>query len=154
MVPTLDERPMTAAGRALWSHPMAAAPTVRVLIADDHDAYRNGILRALELHPAIDVVAACSSGSEALDVVREQAPDVALVDCRMPGTDGYAVLASVVAERLPTRVLLLTGASTPDLADRAIGAGAGGMVSKMADRDVIADAVLAVAEGRVVTDFT
>jgi DNA-binding NarL/FixJ family response regulator len=133
---------------------MSSDSSIRVVIADDHDAYRDGMVRALGLHPAIDVVAACSTGSDAISAVREQVPDVALVDCRMPGTDGYAVLETVVAEQLPTRVLLLTGASTPEQADRAIGAGAGGMVSKMADRSAIADAILAVARGRVVTDFS
>ena len=59
---------------------------IRVLVVDDHELVRSGITRMLADNPDIDVIGQASSGEEAIDCVRENRPDIVLMDIRMPGT--------------------------------------------------------------------
>src|SRR6185312_17431475 len=81
---------------------------VRVVVGDDHPVYRDGVVRALDASDCMEVVAAVGEGRAALDAIREHAPDVALLDYKMPGIDGIAVAHAVVRDRLGTKVLLVT----------------------------------------------
>ena len=79
---------------------------VRVVVADDHPLYRDGVVRALLASGQMDVVAQAGDGRVALEAIREHSPDVALLDYRLPGLDGVAVTHAVVRDGLSTRVLL------------------------------------------------
>ncbi|MFI0737576.1 response regulator [Streptomyces sp. NPDC021100] len=120
---------------------------VTVVVADDHPVYREGITRGLRLDGRIDVVAEVGDGPAALDAVRRLEPRVALIDYRLPGLDGLAVLHAIVRDRLPTRALLLSATTDGAVVYRAVREGAAGYLAKDAKRSEIVDAVLKVARG-------
>jgi two-component system nitrate/nitrite response regulator NarL len=120
---------------------------VRVLVADDHPLYRDGVVRALSASGRIEVVAEADDGHSALAQIQEHQPDVALLDYRLPELDGVAVTNAVVRDQLPTRVLLISAFTDSGVVYRALETGAAGFVSKEARREQIVDAVLACARG-------
>jgi len=123
---------------------------VRVLVADDHPLYRKALVDAVKSRPGLELVADVAEGLEALELIRDLRPEVALLDVQMPGLDGLAVLNAVTREELPTRVLLVTAHVDPATAFKAVGAGAAGCLLKDADGDTLTDAIAAVARGETV----
>jgi DNA-binding NarL/FixJ family response regulator len=85
--------------------------SVRVLIADDSDAFRAALQEAVEAAPGFEVVAAVDSGESAIDQVTEAHPDLALIDVRMPGLGGFAA-AERIAERNPDVVVVIITADS------------------------------------------
>jgi two-component system nitrate/nitrite response regulator NarL len=120
---------------------------VRVLVADDHPVYREGVVRALSASGQVDVVAEVGDGRAALSEIEERRPDVALLDYKLPDLDGLAVTHAVVRDRLATRVLLISAFTESGVVYKALETGAAGFVSKEAKREQIVDAVLACARG-------
>jgi two-component system, NarL family, nitrate/nitrite response regulator NarL len=120
---------------------------VRVLVADDHPVYRDGIVRAISERPDLELVGEASDGRDALKAIGETVPDVAVIDIRMPGLDGLEVLGAVRRDDSATEVILLSAHLDSDLAFRAVAAGAKGYLSKQAARQEICDGVAAVAGG-------
>jgi two-component system, NarL family, nitrate/nitrite response regulator NarL len=120
---------------------------VRVLVADDHPVYRDGIVRAISERPDIELVGEASDGRDALTAIGEVEPDVAVIDIRMPGLDGLEVLGAVRRDASDTEIILLSAHLDSDLAYRAVAAGAKGYLSKEAARQEICDGVVAVAGG-------
>jgi two-component system nitrate/nitrite response regulator NarL len=120
---------------------------VRVIVADDHPLYRDGVVRALAASGQIDVVAEADDGRAALAMIKEHEPDVAVIDYQLPELDGIAVANAVVREQLPTRVLLVSGYSDSGIVYHALETGAAGFLSKEARREQIVDAVLACSRG-------
>ena len=120
---------------------------VTVVVADDHPLYREGVVRALVASGQIEIVAEAENGREALDQIHEHRPDVALLDYRLPGLDGIAVIHAMTRDGLPTRALLLSAHNESTLVYEALQTGAAGYLSKEAEREQIVDAVLACARG-------
>lgn len=127
-----------------------STPRIRVLVADDHPFFRDGVTRGLMQSGVIEVVAQAENGREALELIREHEPAVALVDYQMPEVDGLGVVHAVVRDKLPTRVLLLSAVTDNAIVYRALEEGAAGYLSKDARRAEIVDAVQQVARGRTV----
>lgn len=125
-------------------------PPVRVVVADDHPFFRDGVARGLTQSGRIEVVAAVGDGREALEAIRRDAPDVALVDHEMPDIDGLGVVRAVVRDGLATRVLLLSAHTGSALVFQALQEGAAGYLSKDARRAEIVEAVIDAAHGRTV----
>ncbi|QBR93888.1 response regulator [Nocardioides euryhalodurans] len=117
-----------------------------VVIADDQELIRVGLRTMLESR-GIDVVAEAGTGGEALDATRRHAPDVVLMDIRMPGMDGIAATAELVREGLPSRVLVLTTYDLDELVYRALRTGAAGFLLKTTPAERIAAGVEVVASG-------
>jgi two-component system nitrate/nitrite response regulator NarL len=130
--------------------PVSRKKSVRVLVADDHPLYRDGVVRALSGSSEIEVVAEVGDGREAFEQIRVKEPDVALLDYKLPGLDGVAVVHAVVRDKLPTRVLLLSAFTDSSLVYEALQTGAAGYLPKEAKRDQIVDSVLACARGETV----
>ena len=82
---------------------------LRVLIADDHPVYRQGLAEAVKLRFDFELVGEAASGLEALESMRKLEPDVAVLDMKMPGLDGMEVMRAVVEEELASKVLFLSG---------------------------------------------
>jgi len=120
---------------------------VSVLVADDHPLFREGVARAVRERPELELVGEVGDGRAALEAIRERAPDVAVVDLRLPELDGIAVANAVARDLLPTRVLVLSAFTEPRLVYEAMTAGAAGYFSKDADREAVLDAISAVARG-------
>ncbi|MEZ0092293.1 response regulator [Streptacidiphilus sp. EB129] len=123
---------------------------IRVVVADDHPLYREGVRRSLTLSGRVEVVAEAETGRTALAAIREHSPDVALVDYKMPDLDGIAVVHAVVRDELPTRVVLLSAFEDSGLVFKALQEGAAGYLLKDSSRDEIVDAVAQAAAGRSV----
>jgi two-component system nitrate/nitrite response regulator NarL len=127
------------------------APTkVRVLVADDHPLYRDGVVRALVASSRIEVIGEAEDGRTALTEIREKQPDVALLDYKLPGLDGVAVTNAVTRDGLTTRVLMLSAFTDSGLVYKALQTGAAGYLPKEARREQIVDGVLACARGETV----
>ena len=122
---------------------------IRVVIADDHPAFRAG-LRVLLQDSGLDVVAEAADGPAAVDAVVEHRPDVALLDLQMPGLTGVEVTKRLQEVAPATRVLVLTMIEADETVLAAIRAGAWGYLLKGAGQEEIERAVRSVADGQVV----
>ena len=127
-----------------------ASDRVRVVIADDHPFFRDGVRRGLAQDGRFVVVGEADDGNEALELIRREEPDVALVDHQMPGLDGLGVVRAVHRDGLRTRVLVLSAFTEGSVVFEALQAGAAGYLSKEARRGEIIDAVLKAARGESV----
>lgn len=105
---------------------------LRLLIVDDNDAYRAGMVRAADAHAGIDLVAEADGGMAALDAIARHQPDVALVDLRMPSVDGLEVCRGALAMNpsVETRVVILSAATETGLREEALEAGAVAFLTK------------------------
>lgn len=125
---------------------------IRVLLADDHAVVRQGIRQFLEDSGGITVLAEAADGEEALRMIREHLPDVAVLDIQMPRASGIDVARAIRAERLPVGVLILTAFDDEPYIRAVLQAGANGFVLKTADAGDIVEAVRDVHEGKSVLD--
>jgi len=119
-----------------------------VLVAEDHPLFRSALVDALKRRPDLELIGEAEDGRQALELTRGLRPDVVLMDARLPALDGVEVLRSVVSERLPTRVLMLSAEASGPVVSEAMEIGAAGYLVKTADADAIGDAVSAVARGQ------
>ena len=123
---------------------------VRVLVADDHPVYREGVARAISERSGLELVGVAADGREAMAGIRDLVPDVAVLDVRMPGLSGIDIIAEIARERIATRVLLLSAQSDEQLIFDGVSIGASGYLLKDSDRSDICAAVEAIAAGRAV----
>jgi DNA-binding NarL/FixJ family response regulator len=123
---------------------------VRVLLADDQPLLRTGFRMVLGAEPDLDVVGEAGDGAEAVDLARRLLPDVVLMDIRMPRMDGVAATRSIVAARLPVRVLILTTFDLDEYIVGALRAGASGFLAKDVPAEDLLAAIRTVAAGEAV----
>ncbi|WP_370068358.1 response regulator [Streptacidiphilus sp. MAP5-3] len=120
---------------------------VRVVVVDDQQVVREGIVMLLGLLPGIDVVAAAADGEEAVALVAEHTPEVVLMDLRMPRMDGVEATRRIRAEHPQTAVIVLTTYADDDSLFPALQAGARGYLTKDAGSEEIARAIKDVRSG-------
>ncbi|WP_328561734.1 response regulator transcription factor [Streptomyces coelicoflavus] len=138
--------------------------TIRVLIADDQMMVREGFSVLLNAMPGIEVVGEAVNGREAVTKVRELAPDVVLMDIRMPELNGIEATREIVAADSTSKVLVLTTFDLDEYVYQALRAGASGFLLKDASARQLADGVRVVASGeallapsvtkRLITEFS
>ena len=125
---------------------------IRVVVADDFPLVREGLVRALERDPGIDVVGQAENGREALAMAHEHKPDVMVLDLRMPEMGGIAVLERLREELPDVRAVIMTASEKADSLLDAVGAGAAGYLSKRATAEELRQAVItAHGGGSVIT---
>ncbi|GAA4866986.1 response regulator transcription factor [Kitasatospora terrestris] len=120
---------------------------IRVVVADDQTVVREGIVMLLGLLPGIEVVGVAADGEEAVRVVAELAPDVVLMDLRMPRCDGVEATRRIRAGHPGTEVVVLTTYADDDSLFPALRAGARGYLTKDAGAEEIAKAIADVRSG-------
>ena len=103
---------------------------IRLVLADDHPLVLDGLSQLFALETDFEVTARCNDGQQALQAVRRHRPDILVLDLRMPGTDGLAVIRQLHAENLPVRVVVLTAALDQEEVLQAIRLGVRGVVLK------------------------
>lgn len=123
---------------------------IRVLLVDDNESTRLGFRMMLQPEPGIEVVAEAGDGQLAIDLARQHAPDVVLMDVRMPRLDGIAATRVIRSAEAAPRVLILTTFDVDQYAFDGIGAGASGFLLKDVTPAQLADAIRAVHSGDAV----
>ncbi|HEX4866493.1 MAG TPA: response regulator transcription factor [Acidimicrobiales bacterium] len=128
--------------------PQPAGDAIRVMICDDHALFRRGLTMVLESEEGIEVVGEAEDGAEAVTKAEELAPDVVLMDVRMPRVSGIEATKSI-AESVPTaKILMLTVSDEEDDLYDAIKAGATGYLLKEISIEEVASAIRAVISGQ------
>ena len=123
--------------------------TIRVLIADDHPLFRDGLSALLTDGQDTELVGAATSGTEAVELARETQPDVVVMDLHMPGVNGIEATRRIVADSPHITVLVLTMFDDDDSIFSALRAGARGYLLKGADQEQIHAAIRAAANGEI-----
>ena len=123
--------------------------TIRVVVADDQDLVRAGLVMILGANPALEVVGEAADGIQALDLTRRLRPDVLLVDIRMPGLDGVEVTRRVAGPDVtdPIAVVVITTFDLDEYVLGALRAGARGFLLKDAGPELLVQAIHAAAAG-------
>jgi DNA-binding NarL/FixJ family response regulator len=131
---------------------MSEEPSIRILIADDHEVVRIGLSALLDRQTGFRVVGQASSGDEAVRLARVLHPDVVVLDIRMPGGSGTDACRAITAEMPDTPVVMLTSYADEEALFEAISAGASGYVLKRIGSDELVSAVRTVAAGQSMLD--
>lgn len=120
---------------------------IRVLIADDHPIFRQGVRGILESEPDMDIVAEASDGKQAISLARALAPDVVLVDINMPGVDGVEVARTIKLFLPRTGIIVMTAYDDEEQLFRSIKVGAAGFYLKDVPPHELIDAIRRVSGG-------
>jgi len=127
---------------------MTEREPIRVMIVDDHDMLREGLMAFLRVYPTLDLVAEAASGLEAVRLCLELQPDVVLMDLVMPEMDGVETTRRVQEVSPSTRVIALTSFGDDDLVRRALKAGAISYLLKNVSAEELAEAIEAAYHGK------
>jgi len=129
-----------------------AKKMIRVLMADDHVIFRDGVRKLLETEDDIKIVGEASNGNECVDMLTKLKPDILLLDLRMPNKDGLAVLEEINLDSLATRVIVLTAGEDDRDAVRAMRLGARGVVLKQSASDLLVNSIHRIHDGEIWLD--
>jgi two-component system, NarL family, nitrate/nitrite response regulator NarL len=121
---------------------------IRVLIADDHSLFREGLRKLLESEAGFEVVGEASDGEMLLGLVRQHQPDIILLDLAMPRQDGMEVLRELSAAEVPVRTLLLTASINNSQIVQALKLGAYGVILKECTTQRLFDSIRCVMAGQ------
>jgi DNA-binding NarL/FixJ family response regulator len=122
---------------------------LRILLADDHPIFREGVRSLLDSQPGVEVVAEVEDGAGAVEAARTQKPDVVVIDVSMPGMNGLDATLRITAETPDAKVLCLSMHSDRRFVDAALRSGARGYLLKECAHDELVSAVHAVVAGQV-----
>lgn len=123
---------------------------ISVIVVDDHPIFQQGLVDSLSLAEDIDVIGRASNGEDALELIKEHRPNVALLDVNLPGMNGQQVARQIVLEKIPTRVILVTAYDDLEQILHAMRAGASAYCSKDIDPESLTAIIRLVHEGKFV----
>ena len=123
--------------------------TTRILVVDDHELLREGVVSTLESEPDLYVVGQAASAEEAMDAARRLRPDLILLDVYMPGPDGLTILPSLREEFPDSHIVVLTVSEDPEIVTRALRDGATGYLVKGIRAEAFLEALRAVIAGEI-----
>ena len=121
---------------------------ISVVLADDHPVFRMGLTYILQKDPGIRIVGEGSNGNEALALIEEKKPDVALLDIEMPGASGFDVARQSIERDFPTRIVFLTMYGDEEIFNEALDLGVTGYVLKENATVDVVNAIRSAAEGQ------
>jgi two-component system, NarL family, response regulator DevR len=131
---------------------MTETPSIRILIADDHEVVRIGLSALLDRQEGFRVVGQASSGEEAIRLAKVMRPDVVVLDIRMPDGSGTDACRQITADSPDTPVVMLTSYADEEALFDSIAAGASGYVLKRIGSDELVNAIRTVAAGHSMLD--
>src|SRR5512132_768926 len=127
-------------------------PKIRIVVADDHPIFRDGLCRLLGLEEDFEVVAQASDGRQVLEILQQLEPDILLLDLKMPGLDGLATLQKLQAARNKTRVIVLTASDDKNEFVQAMKLGTSGIVLKQTATELLIKSIRKVHAGEIWLD--
>jgi DNA-binding NarL/FixJ family response regulator len=122
--------------------------TSPVAIADDHPIVLRGLTVLIDSDPEFKVIATASNGIDAIRIIEDSAPEIAVLDLNMPGRSGLQVLQEIVAKQLPTKIVLLAATATDAEIFDVMSAGASGLLFKDEATERLLDCLRTVASGQ------
>jgi DNA-binding NarL/FixJ family response regulator len=125
---------------------------IRIVVADDHPIFRDGLCKLLALEEDFEVVAQASDGRQVLEVLQQLEPDILLLDLKMPGLDGLATLQRLQAARNKTRVIVLTASDDKNEFVQAMKLGTSGIVLKQTATELLIKSIRKVHAGEIWLD--
>ncbi|HEV3201295.1 MAG TPA: response regulator transcription factor [Bryobacteraceae bacterium] len=125
---------------------------IRIVVADDHPIFRDGLCKLLALEEDFEVVAQAQDGRQVLDVLQQLEPDILLLDLKMPGLDGLATLQRLQAARNKTRVIVLTASDDKNEFVQAMKLGTSGIVLKQTATELLIKSIRKVHAGEIWLD--
>jgi two-component system, NarL family, response regulator LiaR len=128
---------------------MSQDKPIRILLVDDHQMVRQGLIFFLSTQPGIDVVGEAATGEEAINLVKELAPDVVLMDIVLPKINGIEAMRIIAEEHPATEVIILSSFIDDDKVRAAIEAGAAGYLMKDVDPSELAMAIHSTQQGKL-----
>jgi DNA-binding NarL/FixJ family response regulator len=142
---------------ATWSgsSPEAGIPMnsrIRIVVADDHPIFRDGLCKLLALEEDFEVVAQASDGREVLEILQQFEPDILLLDLKMPGLDGLATLQRLQTAKNKTRVIVLTASDDKNEFVQAMKLGTSGIVLKQTATELLIKSIRKVHAGEIWLD--
>jgi DNA-binding NarL/FixJ family response regulator len=125
---------------------------IRIVVADDHPIFRDGLRKLLTLEADFRVVAEARDGKEVLEVLDEHQPDILLLDLKMPGVDGLTALQKLQNSRTKTKVIVLTASEDKNQFVQAMKFGTCGIVLKQTATDLLIKSIRRVHAGEIWLD--
>jgi len=129
-------------------HTPHPTPQIRVLIADDHAIFRQGLATIINRDPDMQVIAQAENGEQAIALFEEHQPDVTLMDLRMPDVEGVAAIGAICAAAKSARIIVLTTYDSDEDIYRGLQAGAKGYLLKETEPDELLNAIHTVHRGQ------
>ncbi len=123
---------------------------ITIVVVDDHPLFRQGVVDSFSLESDLLVVGQAAKGEDALMLIRNLRPQIAVIDVNLPDLNGQQVMRQVVAEKLPTRVVLLTAYDDQEQVIHAMRGGAAAYCSKDVQPEGLVSVVRSVSEGRYI----
>jgi len=127
-------------------------PKIRIVVADDHPIFRDGLCKLLALEEDFEVVAQAQDGRQVLDVLQQYEPDILLLDLKMPGLDGLATLQRLQIAKNKTRVIVLTASDDKNEFVQAMKLGTSGIVLKQTATELLIKSIRKVHAGEIWLD--
>src|SRR5262245_7033681 len=125
---------------------------IRIVVADDHPIFRDGLCRLLALEEDFEVVAQASDGREVLEVLQQLEPDILLLDLKMPGLDGLGTLQRLQQAKNKTRIIVLTASDDKNEFVQAMKLGTSGIVLKQTATELLIKSIRKVHAGEIWLD--
>lgn len=130
----------------------AESPKIRIVLADDHTIFRDGLRRLLTLEPDLEIVAEAQDGSEVAEILREHNPDILLLDLKMPGLDGISLLQRIHNQKFKTKIIVLTASDDEGEYVQAMKYGTSGIVLKQTATELLIKSIRKVHGGEIWLD--
>jgi DNA-binding NarL/FixJ family response regulator len=134
------------------SEPEPQAQKIRIVVADDHPIFRDGLCRLLALEDDFEVVAQANDGREVLDILQKLDPDILLLDLKMPNLDGLMTLQRLQATKSRTRIIVLTASEDKQEFVQAVRFGTSGIVLKQTATELLIKSIRKVHAGEIWLD--
>src|ERR1039458_7646315 len=131
---------------------MASSAKIRIVVADDHPIFRDGLCKLLALEEDFEVVAQAQDGRHVLEVLQQHEPDILLLDLKMPGLDGLSTLQRLQVGKNKTRVIVLTASDDKNEFVQAMKLGTSGIVLKQTATELLIKSIRKVHAGEIWLD--
>jgi DNA-binding NarL/FixJ family response regulator len=142
----------TTNGGSLGASVVPPKSKIRIVVADDHPIFRDGLCKLLALEEDFEVVAQAQDGRQVLEVHAQYEPDILLLDLKMPGLDGLATLQRLQSARNKTRVIVLTASDDKNEFVQAMKLGTSGIVLKQTATELLIKSIRKVHAGEIWLD--